>query len=72
MKAGDKIITKDGIKLIAITANGSSPCAGCVFNEGVEKPCMLPGRTEEALCWDDSKSEFKDLVFIVDEEKNKR
>ncbi len=50
MKAGDKITTKDGMKLIAITANGSSPCAGCVFNEGVEKPCMLPEKFEEALC----------------------
>lgn len=42
MKAGDKITTKDGMKLIAITANGFSPCAGCVFNDGLGKPCALP------------------------------
>lgn len=69
MKAGDKITTKDGMKLIAITANGFSPCAGCVFNDGLGKPCALPESFEGGLCWDDSKTEVEDLVFIVDEEK---
>lgn len=69
MKAGDKITTKDGMKLIAITANGFSPCAGCVFNDGLGKPCALPESFEGGLCWDDSKTEVEHLVFIVDEEK---
>lgn len=68
MKAGDKIITIDGLKLIAVTAIGFTPCAGCIFNDGQGKPCTIPERSENAVCWDEDKNENGDLIFIVDEE----